>query len=237
MWIRWTKKEDALLRKHFSINDWDGLLRIFRGRSRVAISLRATRDLRLHRKNPEKMAYSEREKAIIRRQYGHATKEELMKMLPNRNWIAIRAFAKNTLNVSRKTQPFWSPAELKILREHYADSPWEALMNLLPGKTRPSISIKGMRLGIKRNTKWFWSEDQIKFLTQIVKASAKIKSRRELRSLLEGLSEKTGRTIAAVQEKIRHLNLKWRCPISLISAEFDTRADEDKKWLANLKAR
>lgn len=233
----WTGKEDALLRKHFPSDRWDDLLRIFSGRSRPAIYLRATRGLGMCRKNLEKMPYSDKEKEILKKHYSVVSPEKLMRMLPNRTWLAVKSFAKNSLGLGREHLRSWTPEELEVLRKHYSSAPWEVLTRLFPNKSRPAISLQGMRLGMKRGEKWFWSERDMKILLQAVKDSAKIRSQQQFNDLVNGVADKIGRTPGAIKVKIHALNLKWQCRISVVGAESDARIQEDKKWLQNSRVR
>lgn len=216
----WTKKENELLRKHFPSGRWEDLLRIFKGRSRPAIYLRATRSLGLHRKNLGNMPYSDKEKEILKKHYSVVSPDKLMKMLPNRTWLAVKSFATNSLRLSRKQLCCWTPEELEALRKHYPNSSWTVLMGLFPNKTRSAISLQGMRLGMKRGERWFWSEQETKILLQAVKDSAKIRTQQQFNDLVGGVADKIGRTLGAIKVKIRALNLKWQCQISVVGAQL-----------------
>lgn len=102
-WMSWTETEDKILRKRYFNTPWGKLLKLLKGkRTRSAICIHAEVALGLSRENALKKPYTGREKEVIRKNYGVAPREKILKLLPGRNWEAIRMMAVNTLGLSRQ---------------------------------------------------------------------------------------------------------------------------------------
>jgi hypothetical protein len=116
----WNSKEDKILRKKYPAAPWLELLRLLRGRTRVAIFLHAERQLCLKRVDPNKKPYSEEEKRIINKLFPNPNvpREVIIASLPGRTWHAVNVFARNYLALKRpRVSPIWSEEQTKIFSE------------------------------------------------------------------------------------------------------------------------
>ena len=101
----WTDSEKELLKKSYSTSNWEGLKKLFSGRSRNAIRLMAReiglkRDTAVTREN----SWLSKEEELIKKMYSDpaVSWEEIVKAIPRHTKSAIQMRATNSLKLSRE---------------------------------------------------------------------------------------------------------------------------------------
>lgn len=88
--IEWTEEEIELLREKYSTSTKQELLKLFSHRSWKSISSKAER-MKLKKIGKLKRNYwSDEEIKILRENYSNKPKEELLKLIPDKNWRQIQ---------------------------------------------------------------------------------------------------------------------------------------------------
>jgi hypothetical protein len=94
------------------------------------------------------MKWSSKEIEIIKK---YDNKEELLKLLPGRNWDSIRKFRYKIVPEQIKPCVKWSENELSIIKRNYESMGKEELIQLLPDRSWDSIKLKSNKINIIRS--------------------------------------------------------------------------------------
>ena len=145
----WTAREDAILKRYYPTVSWERLLKMFNGRTRVAIRFRASNGLGLQRNTGMRRRYSPKEERILQKLFSYASKEEVLRALPGRNWCSINNYARASLGLSRPhPHSSWTDEEFTILKKFYQIEPMEKIVARFPGRTESGICHQARALGL-----------------------------------------------------------------------------------------
>lgn len=98
------------------------------------------------------MRWSEIEIEIIK---NNKIKDDLLNLIPNRNWDSIRKKRKKIAPDLVKECKKWTQKEIDIIIENYENLNKNKLMELLPGRSWDSIKLKSKSIGISRSNDFF----------------------------------------------------------------------------------
>jgi hypothetical protein len=139
--------------------------------------------------------WTKEEVKILRKNYSNLSKEELEKLLPERNWMTIN---KKASDIGLEKDRMWKQEEIDILKNNYNLSISE-LLNLLPNRTKNSIRSKLSIKNLKKDThKTVWIKEEIK----ILKNNYGIINENQLLELLPN------KTLKQIKSKVGKLKLK-----------------------------
>lgn len=213
---RWTKEEEATLFKLHTdgFNASDIAERL--NRSKISIQQKI---FKLNISRP--IYWSEIEIQILKKNYYDTTKEELLKLIPNRTFESIKTKAK-TLGLKRinKGNSSWTNKEIKLLEKLYNDDViYKDIANNL-NKSKQAIVQKLGDLKIRQKQprcNW-WTEEEV----QLLKKSYKYYSITKLNDMFERHSKHSikvkARELKLVGHKIK--NRIWEDKECLLLIEF-----------------
>jgi len=93
------------------------------------------------------MKWTNEEVEIIKK---YDDKDELLKLLPNRNWDSIRKYRYNIVPNKIKKCEKWSSYEISIIVDNYLSMSKDELLELLPNRSWDSIKLKSNSIDIFR---------------------------------------------------------------------------------------
>ena len=93
------------------------------------------------------MKWTNEEVEIIKK---YDDRDELLRLLPNRNWDSIRKYRYNIVPNKIKKCEKWSSYEISIIVDNYVNMSKDELLDLLPNRSWDSIKLKSNRIDIFR---------------------------------------------------------------------------------------
>lgn len=156
--FRWTKEEDNLLMKNFSICSKKEIKLLFPNRTGEAIKLRA-KFLKLKRKAGSNWSKTELETLKELSNKGFSNNEISINL--GRSKISIK---NKKRIIFGKSNNFWTADEINILKENYHNTHYKDLLKLLPNRNQRSICVKARNLGLIKNRSTLWSEKELEIL-------------------------------------------------------------------------
>jgi len=103
--------------------------------------------------------WSDEEKELLRKVYPTSSKEELLRLFPNRTYYSIKRMASL---LGLKKQKYWTEERKKLLRELYQkEIPPDEVYKHFPERSKKAIQMMAERLGVirpSRSTKYFKSK-------------------------------------------------------------------------------
>ena len=93
------------------------------------------------------MKWTNEEVEIIKK---YDDRDELLRLLPNRNWDSIRKYRYNIVPNKIKKCEKWSSYEISIIVDNYVNMSKDELLELLPNRSWDSIKLKSNRIDIFR---------------------------------------------------------------------------------------
>lgn len=158
---KWTDEEIEILRKYYPISGSKRVHNLLPHRTRGAIAAKANSlGIKIGVGHGETVGnWTNKEVDLLKEIYLKSPEEELVKLFPERSYIAIRAKAKR-IGLHKRTSPClkWTKEEDKIIEALYRNSKKEELLKKLPNRTWGAIRQRGRILGIKRDKILFRSK-------------------------------------------------------------------------------
>ena len=201
MRTQWTEEEEELLVEHYVDSSPEELLFLFPNRTLQSIKAKSWK-LGIRKTNPEH--WTEEEVWLIKEGYPaeNVTNEDLLDMIPNRSWTAIKVKA-DTLNLKRPTtitnKKKWTEEEKDLVREAYCDPErgrqWLAKKL---NRTPKSISHQAQRMNVK--LKPHYSEEEVQYVLDNF-------DKDRLESILE-IAKYLGRSERSVAAKASELGIR-----------------------------
>lgn len=141
------------------------------------------------------MYWNKKDIDTLREYYGKVSKEEIIKLIPNWNYSAIRSKAQ-WLGLTKSRE--WSDGEVKLLLILYPSVPMSEVLLSLPKRTMPAILGKARKLGL---LSYFYinnvySEEDENYLRDNYLAKSN-----------EELAERLNTTPNGIAQHLYHLNL------------------------------
>lgn len=205
---KWTKKETAILKDFYPTASEDEMEKLLPSRSKSAIIAKASKiQVKKNVKHWTKAEFK-----ILKKHYPSTTNnQELLDLLPNHTFVAIKAKAKifglrrgNYLPDSKEsTVRRWTKDEVDILRLYYNTMEDKDMMLLLPGRTIMGAKhiVRKLNLGAKEtgfHAGEFWTATEDSFL---IDNFSKLPNE-ELMKFLDS------RTLVAIKARAQKLGLK-----------------------------
>ncbi|MDD3012870.1 MAG: hypothetical protein PHC34_04130 [Candidatus Gastranaerophilales bacterium] len=191
------------------------LLKLFPGKTYSSLVHKASRlGIRRAKRKPapkeiKNRRWTEDELDLVKKFYYSMTREELLRLLPNRTESGLKqlirklGFPRKPIEGNPYTKcPPWTDREIKTLIKYYDNKPNEELQQLIPGRSLSAINMRAYLLGIKRgrftwaSKGWCrpWKEEEL----EILKANLD-KTATEVRLLLPY------KTIGGIQKKVKSI--------------------------------
>ena len=105
--------------------------------------------------------WTDDEVSILKENYTTKDFDELLTLLPNRTYSAIRTKAEK---LGIKKRLYWTEDEIKCLEENYSKLPVDDICKLIPNRSRKTIIMKASELCIKNDI--FFTEDEINYILE-----------------------------------------------------------------------
>jgi hypothetical protein len=163
--FKWTNKKIELLKKYYSVKNWNYLFEILGTNKKTILQDKAC-ELGLHKM----VIWNEKYDKIIKEYYPTCNFEEIYNKIPNSTKNSIQKRAKK-LNL-KCDDHYWSKNELNILKEKYPYYPNKYLSDMFFSKRNVfSINQMAMKLNLKKdllqNNKTFVAEKMIEDLKNL----------------------------------------------------------------------
>lgn len=140
----YTKDDIDFLKKYYPIGDWDSIYQRFPNTTKQSIQTKMSK-LNIHL---DSHYWTKEDKDILRHKYpymfGHI--KELVELFDNK--YTYKAIMSKARKMGLKTREFWSKEELNILKTKYEQSTLDELIVYLPNRSRSSIVMKALSLGL-----------------------------------------------------------------------------------------
>jgi hypothetical protein len=153
----WLELEDDIVKKYYLIFQKEKIMPLLPTRGWPAIKARAAM-FKLYKVNHlirGSNHWSDNEKKLLKENYEHMNRKELLELIHGRTWISLSKVA-GRMNLRR--QPFriqiwrdkWSDKEDNIIKEYYLKSEKCELLKLIPDRSWKGIRKRANLFGLKR---------------------------------------------------------------------------------------
>lgn len=227
----WTEEENEILRKFYPDSSYEKICELLPGRTKSAIIAKASK-MKIRKNVP---VWTKEQYKILKKYYPSSiSNRELLDMLPNHSFYAIKTKAKlmkirrgEYLPTSKEeTVRRWTKDEIDVLTHYYDIISDKELLQLLPGRTIMAIKhlSRKMELGTKKvapNFSAHWTTTEDSFLID----NFSVLPNDELLKFL------SGRTLVAIKARAQKLGLKRGKNVWSNSKAYAPWSEEDVEYL------
>lgn len=139
-------------------------------------------------KNPD---WTEEEKSLLSGIYENESKEKILNILSNRNWVGIQSMA-SKMGIKRLN--YFSEEEISFIIDNYKNMKSGEIGRII-GRSSKVIEHKAREIGLIKNIKWTIEEE--KFILNNLGSLSPLE-----------ISEKLNRSLSSVYHRIQELNLQ-----------------------------